>query len=353
MRKNCLVAKIQTCTFATDLIVNDMNRDNSYTNMREMLKDCMNRIQTTVINDNTPEISSGFQNLDSMIGGFEKGKVYVVGGRPCMGKEEFMFSMIEEIIVGEKLPVLMFSTNHMKADYVQRLMAICCDIPSSRLNQGLMERLEWERLDSRVSLLVDAPLYIHDSLDLPIDDLIETAKKCNTEKAIKIIFIDCLQMIDFTKEYGNASERIAKVMYSLKQLARQIGVPIVVGSMLGRGVEFREGLEGKRPLLMDLSNSSYIEELADVIMMVHRPEYFHIYQDDNGRDLRGLVAIYVMKNALKPLGSFYLEYHQETGIVSEMSDRSASKPVSLEELGTASKAIESLIKAFDLEELPF
>lgn len=327
--------------------------NDGYTNMRAMLKDCMNRIQTTVINDNASEISSGFQDLDSMIGGFENGKVYVVGGRPCMGKEEFMFSMIEEIIVGEKLPVLMFSTNYMKADYVQRLLAICCDIPSLHLNQGLMERVEWERLDSRAPLLVDAPLYIHDSLDLPIDELVKTAKKCNTEKEIKIIFIDCLQMIDFTSENGSSSEKIAKVMYALKQLARQIDVPIVVGSMLGRGVDFREGLEGKQPLLMDLSNSSYIEELADVIMMVHRPEYYHIYQDNNGRDLRGLVAIYVMKNALKPLGRFYLEYHQETGIVSEMSGRSASKPVSLEELGTASKAIESLIKAFDLEELPF
>ena len=331
-----------------------MKRDDSYTNMREMLKDCMNQIQTTVINDNAPEISSGFQYLDSMIGGFEKGKVYVVGGRPCMGKEEFMFSMIEEIIIGRKLPVLMFSTNNMKSDYIQRLFSICCDIPSLCLHHGLMERLEWERLDSRVSLLVDAPLFIHDSLDLPIDELIDTARICSSEKGLRIIFIDCLQMIDFTKEYENSSDRIAKVMHSLKQLAREIDVPIVVGSMLGRGIESREGLEGKQPLLMDLSNSSYIEELAYVIMMVHRPEYFHIYQDDNGRDLRGLVAIYVMKNALKPLGRFYLEYHQDTGVVSEISDRCDSKPVSLEEFGTASKAIESLIRVFDLEEeLPF
>ncbi|MBO4719769.1 MAG: DnaB-like helicase C-terminal domain-containing protein [Prevotella sp.] len=333
--------------------MNEIMSDISYTNMRTMLKDCMTQIQTTVNNDNAPDISSGFQDLDYMIGGFEKGKVYVIGGRPCMGKEEFMLSMIEDIVIGKKIPVLLFSTNHMKADYIQRLLAICCEIPSYHLSQGLMERLEWERLDGRASLLVDAPLFIHDCLDLPFDELVETAKNCRREKGLRIIFIDCLQMINFTKEDENASERIAKVMHAMKQLARQIDVPIVVGSMLGRGVEYREGIEGKKPQLMDLANSSYIEGLADVVMMVHRPEYYHIYQDALGRDLHGRIEIIVKKNALKPLGSFLLEYNQDTGFVSEIYDRSASKPVSLEEFGTASKAIINLIDTFDLEELPF
>ena len=326
----------------------------SYTNMRTMLKDCLCEVQTKATNTGALGIPSGFQPLDDLIGGFEKGKVYVIGGRPCMGKEEFMLSMIEDIVIGKKIPVLLFSTNHMKADYIQRLLAICCEIPSYHLSLGLMERLEWKRLDSRVSLLVDAPLFIHDCLDLPFDELVETAKKCSREKGLRIIFIDCLQMINFTKEDENASERIAKVMHALKQLARQIDVPIVVGSMLGRGVEYREGIEGKQPQLMDMANSSYIEGLADVIMMVHRPEYYHIYQDERGRDLHGRIEIIVKKNALKPLGSFLLEYNQDTGIVSEIYDRSASKPVSLKDFGTENEAVKNLIKTFNLEEeLPF
>ena len=163
-------------------------------------------------------------------------------------------------------------------------------------------------------------------------------------------------MIDFTKEGENSSEKIAKVMYTLKQLACKIGVPIVVGSMLGRGVEFREGLEGKQPLLMDLSNSSYIEEIADVIMMVHRPELYQIYQDDNGRDLRGMMLIYVMKNALRPLGRIYFEYQQDTGFISQgkYAKASGSKQVGLKDLDTDNRVIDSLVKAFDLEdELPF
>ena len=145
-------------------------------------------------------------------------------------------------------------------------------------------------------------------------------------------------------------------MYSLKQLACIINIPIVVGSMLSRGVEYREGFEGKQPQLMDLANSSYIEGLADVIMMVHRPEYYHIYKDEYGRDLYGLMEIFVKKNNLKPSGNFLLEYHQDTGVVCLRKNevKSASKPVSLKDLNPDNKAVKWLIGDFDLdEELPF
>lgn len=336
--------------------MNEMMSDNSYVNMREMLKDCISNIQVRAAKTGVPGIPTGFQPLDDLIGGLEKGKVYVIGGRPCMGKEEFMLSIIIDIIMETNLPVLLFSTNHQKSDYVQRLLAIHCDIPVMHLFQGLLEIHEWERLDKRVGDLVDAPLFMHDCLDLPLNEFIETARNCIRENNVKIIFIDCLQMIDFTNENDNPSDRIAKVMISLKQLAQITNVPIIVGSMLGRGIEYREGLEGKQPQLMDLMNSSYIEGLADVIMMVHRPEYYHIYQDDNGRDLHGRIEIIVEKNALKPLDSIFLDYHEKTGIVciGKITSKSTSKPVSLKELSSDNDAVNKLIKAFDLEEeLPF
>ena len=335
--------------------MNEMKSNIGYVDLWSMLKDCIFRLQERVKKEETLGIPSGIQPLDDMIDGFENGKVYIIGGRPCMGKEEFMLTMIRNITMRE-MPVLLFSTNHMKSDYVQRLLSIHCNIPTSHLQQGIWEVFEWKRLDEEIGSLIDAPLYIHDSLDLPLNELIVTALNCIKNTGTKIIFVDCLQMIDFTKEGENSSERIAKVMHSLKQLACQIDVPIVVGSMLGRGVEFREGLEGKQPLLIDLSNSSYIEEMADVILMAHRPEYFHIYMDDNGRDLHGLMIIYVMKNTLKPLGHIYLEYQQETGIIGQEKYAKIcdSKFVSLEDLDTDNKAIDSLVKAFNLEEeLPF
>ena len=330
--------------------------DTDYSNMREMLKGCLCEVQAKATKSCLSGISSGFEPLDYLTGGFENGKVYVIGGRPCMGKKEFMLSMIIDIVLESKLPVLLFSTNYMKPDYLQRLLAIHCDIPTLHLHHGLLEPHEWERLDKGVGIWVDAPLFIHDSLDLPLNELTETARNCIRENGTRIVFIDCLQMIDFAKEGENISERIAKVMCLLKQLASLFDIPIIVGSMLSRGVEYREGIEGKQPQLMDLANSSYIEELADVVMMVHRPEYYHIFQDEQGRDLHGLMEIFVKKNSLKPLGNILLDYHQETGFVSlrKNTNESASKPVSLKELSTGNKAIESLIETFNLEEeIPF
>ena len=336
--------------------MNEMMSDNSYIDMREMLKNCISNIQVKTVKPGVPGIPTGFQSLDDLIGGFEKGKVYVIGGRPCMGKEEFMLSMIIYIIMKTKLPVLLFSTNHLKSDYVQRLLAMYCDIPVMHLFQGNMEIQEWKRLDKRVGELADAPLYMHDSLDLPLNELVETARNCIRERYVRIIFIDCLQMIDLVKEDDNPSDRVAKVMLSLKQLARLTHVPIIVGSMLSRGVEYRDGPEGKRPQLMDLMNSSFIEGLADVIMMVHRPEYYHIYRDGFGRDLHRKIEIIVKKNALKPLNSIFLGFHEKTGVVylRENTRKSTSYSARLKDLSSNNEALEKLITTLDLEEvLPY
>lgn len=334
----------------------EIMNDVSYSDMKEMLSDCLYDVHTKAIYKVTMlGISSGFQSLDDLTDGFKEGKVYIVGGRPCMGKEEFMLSMISDIVLESKLPVLMFTTNNRKYDYIKRLLSIHCDIPTANLGTAQLKPDEWERLDKGVGFLIDAPLFIHDCLDLPLNVLIETSRNCIKEKAVKIIFIDCLQMIDFAKDEKCISERIAEVMHTLKKLACLFEVPIVVGSMLSRSIEYREGIEGKVPQFMDLANSSYIEELADVVMMVHRPEYYRIYEDERGRNLRGIMEIYVKKNNLTLLGSILMDYHEDTGIVTsrKSANASVSKPVRLKDFNTDNNAVNNLIQTLGLEELPF
>ncbi len=328
------------------IIMNEKMSDIGYSNMHKMLKDFLCDLQRSAANLGVPGIASGFIPLDDLTGGFENGKLYVIGGRPGIGREEFMLSMIRNIALVSELPALLFSTNYQKKDYVERLVSIYFGIPTSYL---WMDDPVWNKLDIMIG---DAPLFIHDSLDLPLNELVETARNCISEEGIKIIFIDCLQMIDFANEDANSSARIAKVMLLLKQLARQNDVPIVVGSMLNRGVEHQDGIEGKKPQFKDLANSGYIEELSDVIMMVHRPEYYHIFENEHGGDLRGLMEIIVKKNSLKPLGSIFFNYHQETGVVNlrDCTSKTASKPVSLKDFGMDNRAVGNLIKTFDLEE---
>ena len=330
--------------------------DISSCNMKDVLEDCLHEVQANAVNIEIPGLSSGFYLLDDLICGFEAGKVYVIGARPAMGRDTFMLSMIRDITLESKAPVMLFSTNHRKSDLIYRLLSIHCGINTTGLQRGWLEELEWDRLDKEAPTLVDAPLYIHDCLNLSINELEDTARQCIKEKGIKIIIIDCLQMIVFDKTDRNPSERIAKVMSALKQLAYETGIPVVVGSMMNRYVDQREGLYGKRPQLADLANSCYIEELADVIMMVYRPEYYQIFQDEEGRDLHGLMEIVVMKNAQRPLGSVFLDYKQETGELrlKEGPVKWASKRVGLKDFKTDNKAVESLIDTFDLKEvMPF
>lgn len=336
--------------------MNNLTCDISYDSFCAVLKEYFCGLQAKAVNMGTPEMTTGFPSVDNLMGGFEKGKVYVIGGRPCMGKEEFLLSMIIDIVMESKLSALLFATNHLKSDYIQRLLSISCDIPTSHLHRGILLSHEWEKLDKEISALVDVPLYIHDSMELSITELNETVRYCLREQDVKIVFIDCLQMIEFSEKDMTPSEKIAKVMFSLKELAKLLDIPVVVGSVLSREIDHREEIEGKQPQLADLANSSYIEELADVIMMVHRPEYYQILQDDNGRDLHGRIEIIMRKNALKTLGSVYLDYHQETGVVCERknANNSASKLISLNEFEPHNETVKKLIKAFGLEEdVPF
>ena len=121
-------------------------------------KDSFNELNARVARLCTPMISTGFVPLDDLMDGFENGKVYVIGGRPCMGKEGFMMSMILDITLKSRLPVLLFSTNRRKSEYVQRLQAIHCDIPTMHLFKGLLEDGEWDRLDKKTGSLLDAQL---------------------------------------------------------------------------------------------------------------------------------------------------------------------------------------------------
>ena len=329
--------------------------ENGCCGMKEMLKDCLQGLQEKIAKESWLGIPSGFRPLDDLTDGFENGKVYVVGGKPCMGKEEFMLSMIDNIIQKSELSVLLFSAKKLKSEYFSRFLSIHCDIPTLDLNKGRLEPHLWKKLDEGIETLDDDTLFIHDSLGIPLDELIETTRNCIKEKDISIVFIDCLQMIDLGDENGSPSERTANVMRQLKQLAIQENLPIIVGTMLDNFTSYDEEYDYRRPDMSDLPDSSFIEELADVVMFVHRPEYYSIYTDEHGEDFHGVMQIIVRKNSFKPTGEFIVNYKLETGAVfmGEDTNTSTCRPIRIEDL-KENKAVRNLIRKFDLEEFfPF
>ena len=211
------------------------------------------------------------------------------------------------------------STGYYKLDditsgwqLVNRLISNACEIQGSKILNGQLQRDEWERLDKNINQLLGAPLYVDDTPGLSVFELRTKARRLVREHGIKLIMIDYLQLMNANgMRFSSRQEEVSTISRSLKGLAKELNIPILALSQLNRGVESREGLEGKRPQLSDLRESGAIEQDADMVLFVHRPEYYHIYQDDNGRDLHGMAQIIIAKHRKGATGDVLLTFRGE------------------------------------------
>ena len=195
---------------------------------------------------------------------------------------------------------------------VNRLISNVCEIPGNKMLNGQLSDDEWERLDKNIRNLQGAPLYIDDTPGLSIFELRTKARRLVREKGVKIIMIDYLQLMNANgMRFGSRQEEVSKISQSLKGLAKELDIPILALSQLNRTVENREGLEGKRPQLSDLRESGAIEQDADMVLFVHRPEYYHILTDEKGNDLRGMAQIIIAKHRKGATGDVLLTFRGE------------------------------------------
>ena len=160
--------------------------------------------------------------------------------------------------------------------------------------------------------LIGAPLYVDDTPGLSVFELRTKARRLVREHDVKIIMIDYLQLMNANgMRFSSRQEEVSTISRSLKGLAKELDIPIIALSQLNRGVESREGLEGKRPQLSDLRESGAIEQDADMVLFVHRPEYYHIYEDEKGRDLHGMAQIIIAKHRKGATGDVLLTFRGE------------------------------------------
>ena len=222
--------------------------------------------------------------------------------------------------------------------FVNRLISNRWEIQGSKILNGQLQPDEWDRLDKRMNGLIGAPLYVDDTPGLSVFELRTKARRLVREHGVKIIMIDYLQLMNANgMRFSSRQEEVSTISRSLKGLAKELDVPILALSQLNRGVESREGLEGKRPQLSDLRESGAIEQDADMVLFVHRPEYYHIYQDDNGRDLHGMAQIIIAKHRKGATGDVLLTFRGEFTRFENPEDtklRRGSTPDSGEILGS-------------------
>lgn len=258
-------------------------------------------------------ISTGYYKLDDMTCGWQNSDLVIIAGRPAMGKTAFALSLAKNIAADQKIPMAFFSLEMSDVQLANRLMSNACMVEGKKLLSGQLDGPDWLRLDKKLEILKEAPLYIDDTEGLSVMELRTKARKLVREKGVKLIMVDYLQLMTASgMRYNSRQEEVSLISRSLKGLAKELNIPVLALSQLNRGVEGREGVEGKRPQLSDLRESGAIEQDADMVVFLHRPEYYHILQSDDGLiDYRGKAEVVIAKHRKGATGIIMMNFKGE------------------------------------------
>lgn len=257
-------------------------------------------------------IPTGYAKLDDMTAGWQASDLVIIAGRPAMGKTSFALSLAKNIAVDYQRPIAFFSLEMNNVQLANRLMSNVCEIEGKKILNGQLDAEEWKRLDANVGRLANSPIYVDDTPAMSIFELRTKARRLVREKNVQVIMIDYLQLMNANgARFGSRQEEVSTISRSLKGLAKELNIPILALSQLNRTVEGRDGLEGKRPQLSDLRESGAIEQDADMVLFVHRPEYYRIFEDEKGNDLRGKAQIIIAKHRKGGTGDVLLEFKGE------------------------------------------
>ena len=243
-------------------------------------------------------LESGYHELDKLTSGWQNSDLIIIAARPAMGKTAFVLSMAKNMAVNYNTPVAIFSLEMSNLQLVNRLISNVCELESQKIKSGQLTPMEWDQLMTRVKHLFSAPLFIDDTPSLSIFELRTKARRLVREHQVKFIIIDYLQLMNASgMKFGSREQEVSMISRSLKQLAKELNIPIVALSQLNRSVESRQGGDGKRPQLSDLRESGAIEQDADIVCFIHRPEYYtRSSEDASGNDIRGLAEFIVAKH---------------------------------------------------------
>ncbi len=230
---------------------------------------------------------TGFSDLDKITGGFQKSDLIIIAARPSVGKTSLAVNMSEHIAIMEKKAVAMFSLEMSKEQLIERMLCSQGRVNLQRLKTGFLTEQDWPKLTEAYSSLYEARIFIDDSPDATLTDIRAKARRMKVEENIDIIIVDYLQLIRSKERFENRVVEISNITRGLKNLARELNIPVVVLSQLSRAVEKRDN---KKPILSDLRESGSIEQDADVVVFLYRPD----------ADLRNEIELYVAKQRNGP-----------------------------------------------------
>ena len=289
--------------------VTESNIRKNYVDMRTLLGDAFKELEAKRNHkDGLTGVPSGFIALDRLTSGWQKSDLVIVAARPGMGKTAFMLSLLRNAAIDHSIPVAIFSLEMASLQLVNRLIASEAELESEKIKKGTLAEHEWQQLIYKTAQLSQAPIYIDDTPALSIFELRTKCRRLKAKHDVQLIVVDYLQLMsaDPTRGSTNREQEIATISRSLKNLAKELNVPILAPSQLSRAVETRGG--DKRPMLSDLRESGSIEQDADMVLFLYRPEYYGITEDAFGNPTQGVTEVIIAKHRNGSLDSVSLKF---------------------------------------------
>ncbi len=291
--------------------ISEHNLGKQIDDIRNVVKVAIEEIEKASQNkDGLSGVPSGFFDLDKITAGWQRSDMIVIAARPAMGKTAFVLSMARNTAVDYGMGVAVFSLEMSSVQLVKRLIASETQIPAEKLRKGNLREDEFQQLHSRISKLANAPIYIDDTPGISVFDLRAKCRRLKQQNNYKLdmIIIDYLQLMTAgnNKGGGNREQEISTISRSIKEIAKELNVPVIALSQLSRSVEQRGG--DKRPVLSDLRESGAIEQDADIVSFIYRPEYYGFQTDEDGNSNQGIGEIIVAKHRNGALDTVRLRF---------------------------------------------
>lgn len=282
----------------------------NYDKMRDLLSKAIGEIEEKKNKkDGLTGVPSGFTALDRVTSGWQPSDLVIIAARPGMGKTAFVVSALRNAAIDFQKPVAIFSLEMSSVQLVNRLISAEAELESEKIKRGDLEEYEWEQLMHKTSRLSEAPIFIDDTPGLSILELRAKARRLKAQHDIQLLVIDYLQLMtgDTSKNQGgNREQEIASISRALKGIAKELNVPVIALSQLSRAVETRGG--DKKPQLSDLRESGSIEQDADMVIFLYRPEYYGITQGEDGMPLNGMGEVIIAKHRNGKTDSVQLKF---------------------------------------------
>jgi replicative DNA helicase len=307
--------------------VSQGNLKKSSEDAQTLVAQAIKRIEEISKKEGMSGVPSGFERVDAITSGWQNSDLIVIAARPGMGKTAMVLSMAKNIGIKFNLPVALFSLEMSSVQLITRMISSETGLTSEKLRKGNLLPHEWEQLNVKVKDLTKAPIYIDDTPSLSIFDLRAKARRLVSQYGVKIIVIDYLQLMtggSATKGPGNREQEISTISRNLKALAKELNIPIITISQLSRQVETRGGT--KRPLLSDLRESGAIEQDADIVGFIYRPEYYGIteWDDEERTPSQGQAEFIIAKHRNGSLDNVRLKFVGHLAQFSDLEDNFGS-----------------------------